>query len=128
MRAGDYAECYASAEASAAWHDLDAPATPVFPWDPASTYLRPPPFVRADGGDSIGRYRATSLLVLGDDITTDHISTGGAIPPDGEAARWLIASAAHHADLKASSLPRGICEVFLGGMFTHQIGQAPVGV
>src|SRR3546814_245469 len=41
MRAGDYAECYASAEASAAWHDLDAPATPVFPWDPASTYLRP---------------------------------------------------------------------------------------
>src|SRR3546814_8115156 len=50
MRAGDYAECYASAEASAAWRDLAAPAAPVFPWDPASTYLRPPPFVRADGG------------------------------------------------------------------------------
>src|SRR3546814_10405033 len=77
MRAGDYAECYASAEASAAWHDLDAPATPVFPWDPASTYLRPPPFVRADGGDSLGRYRATPLLVLGDDITTAHLSQIG---------------------------------------------------
>src|SRR3546814_6482871 len=82
MRAGDYAECYASAEASAAWRDLAAPAAPVFPRDPASTYLRPPPFVRADGGARLGRYRAAPLLVLGDDVTTDHISPAGAIPVD----------------------------------------------
>src|SRR3546814_15427264 len=88
MRAGDYAECYASAEASAAWRDLAAPAAPVFPWDPASTYLRPPPFVRADGGARLGRYRAAPLLVLGDDVTTDTLSPAGAIPVYSQPPRW----------------------------------------
>ncbi|MGV2495288.1 aconitate hydratase AcnA [Pelagerythrobacter aerophilus] len=119
MHVGDYAECYASAEASAAWRDLEAPSSPVFPWDPASTYLRPPPFVRADGADRLGRYRAAPLLVLGDDITTDHISPAGAIPPDGEAARWLIANGADPSDLNVFSSRRGNWEVMLRGLFTN---------
>ena len=119
MRAGDYAECYASAEASAAWRELDAPTAPVFPWDPASTYLRPPPFVQAGGDARLGRYRAAPLLVLGDDVTTDHISPAGAIPPDGEAARWLVAHGADPADLNVFSSRRGNWEVMLRGLFTN---------
>src|SRR3546814_10560302 len=119
MRAGDYAECYASAEASAAVRDRAAPAAPVGPWDPASTYLRPPPFVRADDGARLGRYRAAPLLVLGDDVTTDHISPAGAIPVDSEAARWLIAHGADPADLNVFSSRRGNWEVMLRGLFTN---------
>jgi aconitate hydratase len=119
MRAGDYARAYEAAEASAAWRDLDAPATPVFPWDTASTYLRAPPFVCGDGGTRLGHFRATPLLVVGDDITTDHISPAGAIPIDGEAARWLVAHGADPANLNVFSSRRGNWEVMLRGLFTN---------
>ena len=65
--AGDYAAAYDTAEASASWRDLEAPATPLFPWDPASTYIRRPPF--ADFAAPLGnRITAAPILVLGDDI------------------------------------------------------------
>ncbi|MGO4816421.1 aconitase family protein, partial [Cupriavidus sp. 2MCAB6] len=44
----DFAEAFAQASASRSWKELDAPASAGFPWDPSSTYLRPPPFARAD--------------------------------------------------------------------------------
>ena len=69
-----------------AWDALPASAAPRFPWDPDSTFVCAPPFIRkvrrADPGDLID---ARPLLWLGDDVTTDHISPIGRIPPGSPA-------------------------------------------
>ena len=58
--------------------------------------------------------------MLGDDITTDHISPAGAIPADSDAARWLIEQGADPADLNVFSSRRGNWEVMLRGLFTNR--------
>ena len=78
----DYARDFASASLNPLWLALDAPATPQFPWDPASTALRRPPFASVKEGSQLGTYDAWPLLVVGDDVTTDHISPASAIPAD----------------------------------------------
>ncbi|WP_295044526.1 aconitate hydratase AcnA [uncultured Paracoccus sp.] len=114
----DYAAAYDQAEASRLWHDLDAPTTPLFPWDPASTYIRRPPFAdfAAPRGDRIS---AAPILVLGDDITTDHISPAGAIPKRGEAGRYLIGQGDPDNDLNVFSSRRGNWMAMLRGLFTN---------
>ncbi len=87
---GDVAPAYAAAEASGPWAALQATEAARFPWDPASTYLRPPPFVTMAGPPGGRGFTAHPLLVLGDDITTDHISPAGAIPLNSDAAAWLL--------------------------------------
>ena len=120
IRPEDYAAAFAAAEASPAWAALPAPGTALFPWHPGSTYLRPPPFARMERDDRLGRYFAAPLIVLGDDITTDHISPAGAIPSDSDAARWLIEHGADPADLNVFSSRRGNWEVMLRGLFTNR--------
>jgi aconitate hydratase len=71
------------------WSEIPYGTEPLFPWDPASLYLRRPPFLD-DRMDAEAPIRgARILLMLGDDITTDHISPGGSIPPGTEAAAFL---------------------------------------
>ncbi|WP_296617263.1 aconitate hydratase AcnA [Sphingomonas sp.] len=120
IRPEDYAAAFDAAEASPAWAALPAPDTALFPWHPGSTYLRPPPFARMERDDRLGRYAAAPLIVLGDDITTDHISPAGAIPSDSDAARWLIEHGADPADLNVFSSRRGNWEVMLRGLFTNR--------
>jgi aconitate hydratase len=120
MQPGDYASAYDAAEASSAWAALPAPDTPLYPWDASSTYLRAPPFARIEREDRLGRYRAAPLIVLGDDITTDHISPAGAIAPNSDAAHWLIERGADPADLNVFSSRRGNWEVMLRGLFTNR--------
>jgi aconitate hydratase len=117
----DIAAAGEEADNSPAWAALPAPATPRFPWDPASTYLRPPPFV-AFGPDRqpAGRLAAHPLLVLGDDITTDHISPAGAIPARSDAAAWLVERGEDPADLNVYASRRGNWEVMLRGLFTNK--------
>jgi aconitate hydratase len=116
----DYDAAYARAEDSASWQALDAPASALFPWDPASTYIRRPPFASAGEGSRLGRYRAQALLVVGDDITTDHISPAGAIAPRGEAADHLAARGEDRKDLNVFAARRGNWEVMLRGLFTNK--------
>jgi len=118
LRPTDFHEAYERAEASPVWQALDAPDSELFPWDPASTYLRRPPFVTADAHSLLGKYLATPLLVLGDDISTDHISPAGAIQ-SGEAADYLIARGESPTDLNVFSSRRGNWQVMLRGMFTN---------
>ncbi|MES2288120.1 MAG: aconitate hydratase AcnA [Pseudomonadota bacterium] len=120
MSSDDYATAYDLAEASAAWAALPAPDSPLYPWNSRSTYLRRPPFARMERTDRLGRYSAAPLLVLGDDITTDHISPAGAIARDGDAAHWLIEQGADPADLNVFSSRRGNWEVMLRGLFTNR--------
>nr|WP_279380233.1 aconitate hydratase AcnA [Sphingosinicella soli] len=115
----DFEAAYAAAEASPAWAALPAASGPLYPWDDASTYLRPPPFVTAAAPQRLGRFTAHPLLVLGDDITTDHISPAGAIPRHGEAGRWLIERGERADDLNVFSARRGNWDVMLRGLFTN---------
>ncbi len=118
---GDVAAAAAIADNSDGWATLDASAAARFPWNLASTYLCRPPFVRlAAPPEPAGTLTAHPLLVLGDDITTDHISPAGAIPPNSDAARWLIERGEDPHDLNVFASRRGNWEVMLRGLFTNR--------
>ncbi|MEK9282886.1 aconitate hydratase AcnA [Bradyrhizobium sp. ISRA442] len=118
--ASDYSGAYDAAEASADWAAFEAPGAALFPWDDASTYIRRPPFADFGSGTRLGHYAATPLLVLGDDITTDHISPAGAIAANSEAARYLVARGEDPNDLNVFAARRGNWEVMLRGLFTNK--------
>ncbi|MCJ2877455.1 aconitate hydratase AcnA [Rhizobium pusense] len=116
----DFATAYDVAEASKAWKDLSAPTSTLFPWDENSTYIRCPPFASFGKGTQLGTYQAHPIIVLGDDITTDHISPAGAIPAKGDAGRHLIERGENPADLNVFSSRRGNWEVMIRGLFTNK--------
>ncbi|EUB99726.1 aconitate hydratase 1 [Rhizobium sp. CF080] len=116
----DFSPAYDAAEASRAWKELPAPATTLFPWDENSSYIQPPPFASFGDGTRLGTYEAHPILVLGDDITTDHISPAGAIPAKGEAGRYLVERGENPGDLNVFSSRRGNWEVMIRGLFTNK--------
>jgi aconitate hydratase len=120
MESRDYDAAYGNAAASEAWRKLDAPQSQRFPWDPASTYLKRPPFAAAETPLRMGSYIAHPLLVLGDDITTDHISPAGQIPARSEAGHWLVEHGAQADDLNVYASRRGNWEVMLRGLFANR--------
>lgn len=120
VRATDFAPAYETAEANPVWADLDAPATALYPFDPASTYIRRPPFATVKARTRLGRYLADPILVVGDDITTDHISPAGAVPLNGEAGAYLIARGEDPADLNVFSARRGNWEAMVRGLFSNK--------
>ncbi|MGH6946666.1 MAG: aconitate hydratase AcnA [Kiloniellales bacterium] len=119
LDSSDFGAAFAQAEANAAWHDLTAPDGALFEWDPNSSYLRRPPFA-TDQETRLGRYSAHPILVLGDDITTDHISPAGQIGTGGDAAAYLTASGQRSDDFNVYAARRGNWEVMLRGLFTNR--------
>ncbi len=113
----DYQREFTLASRNPVWHALEAPGTPRFPWNPASTALRRPPFAALDEGSRLGRYSAYPLLVLGDDITTDHISPASAIPQESLVADFLVARGDDRRDLNVFASRRGNWEVMMRGAF-----------
>jgi len=120
LDAADYPTSYDEAEASETWRVLDAPATALFPWDQTSTYIRRPPFAGFGRGTLLGTYAAHPLLVLGDDVTTDHISPAGQIPQTGEAAEYLVERGENRRDLNVFASRRGNWEAMVRGLFTNK--------
>ncbi|KAA0700222.1 aconitate hydratase AcnA [Neorhizobium sp. P12A] len=118
--AEDFKPAYDEAEASRVWAELDAPTTTLFPWDDRSTYIRRPPFAGFRNGTLLGDYEARPLLVLGDDITTDHISPAGAIPAQSEAGRYLVERGENPTDLNVFASRRGNWETMVRGLFTNR--------
>jgi aconitate hydratase len=116
----DYPAAFDAAQGNAVWTSLDAPSTPRFPWDTASTYLRRPPFATATRASRLGRYTAHPLIVLGDDITTDQISPAAAIPLASEAGRYLVEHGDDPGDLNVYAARRGNWEIMLRGLFTNR--------
>ncbi|MGU7774800.1 aconitate hydratase AcnA [Burkholderia sp. MR1-5-21] len=116
----DYPRAFALASENPAWHDLDAPDSARFPWDPASTALRRPPFASASQGSQLGSYRAYPLLVLGDDVTTDHISPASAIPKDSFVADFLVSRGDDRDDLNVFASRRGNWEVMVRAAFYNR--------
>jgi aconitate hydratase len=104
------------------WRALDVPATERYAWDPHSEYVKKPPYF--DGmppepqppGDIFG---ARVLALLGDSVTTDHISPAGSIAPNGPAAKYLIEKGVAAADFNSYGARRGNHEVMARGTFAN---------
>jgi aconitate hydratase len=104
------------------WRALEAPAGNRFAWDPDSTYIRHPPFFENMDRTPppVQNVRGARVLaVLGDSVTTDHISPAGAIPADGPAGRYLVGHGVAPADFNSFGARRGNHEVMVRGTFAN---------
>jgi aconitate hydratase len=105
------------------WESLDPPRGGLYPWDPASTYLAEAPYLRLGppllprNGTLVERARA--LVVLGDRVSTDHISPAGEIPASVPAGQWLIAHGVPVAEFNTYGTRRGHHEVMIRGTFAN---------
>ena len=104
------------------WNSLDAPADVLFDWDGSSTYVRRPPYFLDTGPEpepvtDIAGARA--LALLGDSVTTDHISPAGAIKPDSPAGQYLIENGIKPAEFNSYGSRRGNHEVMMRGTFAN---------
>jgi aconitate hydratase len=113
----DFKRDFEIATANPLWKSLDAPTSARFPWDEKSTILRRPPFAAVDAGSQLGHYTAYPLLVVGDDVTTDHISPASAIPSDSLVADFLVARGDDRNDLNVFASRRGNWEVMMRAAF-----------
>ena len=116
----DYPRAFAIASRNPLWHDMEVPDSARFPWDAASTALRRPPFAALSEGSQLGTYRAYPLLVVGDDITTDHISPASAIPADSYVADFLVGRGDDRSDLNVFASRRGNWEVMVRAAFYNR--------
>ena len=119
MYTRDYADVFAGDER---WQGLDTPEGDTFAWDEDSTYVRKAPFFEglsmeltpvADIED------ARVLALLGDSVTTDHISPAGAIKADSPAGRYLAKHGVARADFNSYGSRRGNHEVMIRGTFAN---------
>ncbi|WP_375509249.1 aconitase family protein, partial [uncultured Caballeronia sp.] len=116
----DYPRAFAIASQNPLWHEMKAPESAQYPWDHASTALRRPPFASLSEGSQLGTYIAYPLLVLGDDVTTDHISPASAIPKDSYVADFLVERGDDRNDLNVFASRRGNWEVMLRAAFYNK--------
>ena len=102
------------------WQRMSAPTGPIYDWDPKSTYVREPPFfegLRPEPTPLSDIVEARALVILGDSITTDHISPAGSIPPDSPAGRYLVAQGVERSEFNSYGARRGNHEVLVRGTF-----------
>jgi aconitate hydratase len=115
----EYAKVF---EGDAAWRKLDVPEGETFVWDPASTYVRNPPFFSniPKAPPPLADIRsALCLAVLGDSVTTDHISPAGSISKKSPAAKYLIEHGVAVEDFNSYGARRGNHEVMMRGTFAN---------
>lgn len=115
MFARNYADVF---KGDAEWNALPSGSGQTYDWDPQSTYIRKPPFCElpAPGGDI---EQARILLLLGDSVTTDHISPAGSIAEHSPAGEYLIAHGIGKADFNSYGSRRGNHEVMMRGTFAN---------
>ena len=105
------------------WESLEVPEGLAYPWDDASTYLRNPPYFALPpvpepvGGVLVDGARA--LLVLGDRVSTDHISPAGEIPTESPAGQYLVAHGVPPSEFNTYGTRRGNHEVMIRGTFAN---------
>jgi aconitate hydratase len=122
MDAPTFRRLYASlAEANPLWKKVSAPAGQVYSW-PRSTYIAEPPFFKDFGmtpGDTGPITGAKILAILGDSVTTDHISPAGSIKPTSPAGVYLQEHDVAVADFNSYGARRGNHEVMMRGTFAN---------
>jgi aconitate hydratase len=109
-------------EGDANWKKIDSPAGDIYEWEEDSTYVRNPPYF--DGmtsqPDAITDIRGARVLaLLGDSVTTDHISPAGAIAADSPAADYLRSNGVEQKDFNSYGSRRGNHEVMMRGTFAN---------
>jgi aconitate hydratase A / 2-methylisocitrate dehydratase len=115
----DYADVFTGDER---WQELDVPPGDTFAWDPESTYVRHPPYFEGmppTPAAVTDVHGARVLAVLGDSVTTDHISPAGAIKTDSPAGQYLTAHGVERADFNSYGSRRGNHEVMIRGTFAN---------
>ncbi|HEX6239073.1 MAG TPA: aconitate hydratase [Acidimicrobiales bacterium] len=104
------------------WRSLPVPESGAYEWSDTSTYVRRPPYfdgMTDDPPPLADIEDARALAVLGDSVTTDHISPAGAIRPDSPAGQWLIAQGVEPRDFNSYGSRRGNHEVMIRGTFAN---------
>ncbi|HUY52911.1 MAG TPA: aconitate hydratase AcnA [Streptosporangiaceae bacterium] len=115
----DYADVF---EGDDRWRALEVPSGDTFAWDAGSTYVRRPPYFEgmtdkpAPVADIHG---ARVLAMLGDSVTTDHISPAGAIKTDSPAGQYLVEHGVERRDFNSYGSRRGNHEVLIRGTFAN---------
>jgi aconitate hydratase len=119
MFAKDYADVFAGDDR---WQSLPTPAGETFTWDPESTYIRKPPYfegMAAQPRPVADISGARVLALLGDSVTTDHISPAGSIKEDSPAGRYLSERGVARRDFNSYGSRRGNHEVMIRGTFAN---------
>ncbi|HET6550953.1 MAG TPA: aconitate hydratase AcnA, partial [Solirubrobacter sp.] len=115
-----YGEVFAGDEN---WNGLEVPAGDRYAWDPESTYVKRPPYfdgMGAEPAEGFGRIAgARAIALLGDSVTTDHISPAGSIARDSPAARYLSEHGVERRDFNSYGSRRGNHEVMMRGTFAN---------
>jgi aconitate hydratase len=104
------------------WKTLPVPSGETYAWDPASTYIKRPPYFddMVDPENSVqDLHNMRVLALLGDSITTDHISPAGSIGKDSPAGRYLISQGVKPADFNSYGARRGNHEVMVRGTLAN---------
>jgi len=112
----EYAEVFAGDQE---WQGIQADVGKTYPFDSSSTYIQLPPFLEQQytTAEKSNIHDANILAVLGDSVTTDHISPAGAIPKDSPAADYLRNNGIAEKDFNSYGSRRGNHEVMLRGTF-----------
>lgn len=116
---GRYAHVF---EGDERWRRLSIPQGDLYEWDPKSTYIQEPPFfvnlsLKPEPLRDIKGARV--LVLLGDSVTTDHISPAGNIAPDSPAGRYLVENGVRPLDFNSYGARRGNHEVMIRGTFAN---------
>ena len=114
-----YAEVYKGEDQ---WLNLASPEGQLFEWDEHSTYVKNPPYFAgmSKQAGAISDIRSARVLaLLGDSVTTDHISPAGAIKPDSPAGQYLLAKGVEPKDFNSLGSRRGNHEVMMRGTFAN---------
>ena len=104
------------------WQSLQIPTGEIYQWEDSSTYIKKPPYFD-DMGDPNAPIKDLHLMrvlaLLGDSVTTDHISPAGSIPKDSPAGKYLIAQGVQPADFNSYGARRGNHEVMVRGTLAN---------
>jgi aconitate hydratase len=117
--AHQYADVF---KGDAHWQGLSVPSGETYAWQDDSTYVKNPPYFEGMTMQPPGVKKITgakALAVLGDSITTDHISPAGNIPGASPAGKWLIAHGVQRKDFNSYGARRGNHEVMMRGTFAN---------
>jgi aconitate hydratase len=117
MFSSDYGKVF---DGNPEWNALPVNKSKTYQWDPKSTYIRNPPFFSEDMAPLSGDIKeARVLALLGDSVTTDHISPAGAIGKSTPAGRYLIEHGIKSTDFNSYGARRGNHEVMMRGTFAN---------
>jgi aconitate hydratase len=104
------------------WQTMPVPTGGIYHWDERSTYIKKPPYFDqlVDPNQPLADFHGMRVLaLLGDSVTTDHISPAGSIPKDGPAGRYLIAQGVEPKDFNSFGARRGNHEVMVRGTLAN---------